>query len=295
MFVIKYKALFFSLSAILVVASLWALGTYGLKLGTDFTGGTLFEIEYASSTRPAATVVEQALKPLALGNVSVQPTGERGLTLRMQTIDEPTRQKVVSALVSQTGKFTEKRFTSVGPALGTELARKGVVAIVLVVILIVLYIALAFRKVSRPVSSWKYGLIAILALAHDVIIPMGVFALLGEWYGVEVDALFLTALLTILGLSVNDTIVVFDRIRENLRHRGSETFAEVVGRSLRQTFARSFNTSFTVVIVLLALLVFGSETTRWFALALTIGMVVGTYSSIFLASPLLVVWNRRER
>jgi preprotein translocase subunit SecF len=178
--------------------------------------------------------------------------------------------------------------------LGAELARKGMMALGLSVLFIIIYIAFAFRAVSRPVSSWKYGLIAIAALIHDVVIPTGVFAILGHFYGVEIDSLFLTALLTIFGLSISDTIVVFDRIRENLKKHRTEPFAETVGKSLEETFVRSLNTSLTVILALLALLLFGGQPTRYFALALTIGMIVGTYSSIFIASPLLVVWGKRS-
>lgn len=294
MFVVKYRKLFFTISILLVLASLWAIFSYGLKLGTDFRGGTIMELEYATSTVPVATAISESLQSLNLGNVAIQPTGESGMILRLRHITEPEHQAVIAALQA-TGVFSETRYSTVGPALGAELARKGVVAVILVAILIILYIALVFRRVSRPVSSWKYGVVAVIALCHDVIIPIGVFAVLGKFYGVEVDALFLTALLTILGLSVNDTIVVFDRVRENLKHHGAANFVETVGNSIRQTFARSFNTSLTIIIVLLAIVWFGSESTRWFALALTIGMAVGTYSSIFLAAPLLIAWNSLKR
>ena len=289
MFVIKYRWVFFIISAILVIASVFALFRFGLNLGTDFTGGSILEVEYAG-VRPEVSQVQSALAPYNLGNISVQPAGEKGMILRFREVGEDVHQNILSAL-SQTGTSTETRFSAVGPVLGQELARKGLIAIVLVVILIIAYIAIAFSGVSRAVSSWKYGVIAIVALVHDIMIPLGVFSWLGFYRGIEVDALFLTALLTILGLSVNDTIVIFDRIRENLRRRASnQTFAEVVGNSLRQTFVRSINTSLSIVIALLALFFFGGESTRYFALALTIGMVVGTYSSIFLASPLLVAW-----
>lgn len=292
MFIVKYRRAFYVISLALVVASYVAIGTYGLNLGTDFRGGSILEAEYASTT-PAMAAIRSSLEPLKLGNVSLQPTGERGVLLRFRPMEEGEHQQVLAAL-GKTGQFEETRFSSVGPVLGRELARKGAIALVLVVGLIILYIALAFRSVSRPVSSWKYGLIAIIALIHDVSIPAGIFAWLGATRGVEVDALFLTALLTILGLSVNDTIVVFDRIRENLRRKTSSRFAEVVGKSLSETFVRSINTSLTVILALAALLFFGSESTRYFSLALMIGMVVGTYSSIFLASPLLVTWHKES-
>lgn len=291
MFVIKHRWAFLTVSLVLVIASYLAIGVYSLNLGMDFRGGSILEVQYASSTVPNIPAARTALEPLNLGNISLQPIGTGGLMLRSNPLTEEQHQQILSAL-KPTGSFTETQFSTVGPTLGQELARKGIVAIVLVILLIIIYIAIAFRSVSRPVSSWKYGLIAIIALIHDVSIPTGVFALLGHFQGVEIDALFLTALLTILALSVSDTIVVFDRIRENLRRsKANLPFEEVVGKSLSETFVRSFNTSFTVILALAALLIFGSESTRYFSLALMIGMVVGTYSSIFVASPLLVMWS----
>jgi preprotein translocase subunit SecF len=290
MFVIKYRWAFIIISLVMVVASYVAIGAYGLNWGMDFKGGSILEVEYATSTRPTVAVAQTTLTPLNLGAVSLQSIGERGLILRANPLSESEHQKILTAFATL-GKFEEKRFSTVGPTLGQELAKKGAVAIAIVVLLIIAYIAFAFRSVSRPVSSWKYGVVAILALIHDISVPTGIFAILGHFRGVEIDALFLTALLTILALSVNDTIVVFDRIRENLRRKAAATFAETVGKSLNETFVRSLNTSLTVIFALAALLLFGSESTRYFALALMIGMVVGTYSSIFIASPLLVMWH----
>jgi preprotein translocase subunit SecF len=183
----------------------------------------------------------------------------------------------------------EKSFDSIGPSVGKELTSKAIMAIILVSLAIICFIAFAFRKVSKPVSSWKYGIIAVITLFHDVAIPVGVFTLLSHFQGVEVDTLFVVAVLTILGLSVSDTIVVFDRIRENLRNRVSTSFDETVGRSLEQSYVRSICTSLTVILVLLSLFFFGPSSTKYFALMLTAGMFFGTYSSIFLASPLLVL------
>jgi preprotein translocase subunit SecF len=189
----------------------------------------------------------------------------------------------------------EVQFTSVGPVIGEELLTKAWIALALVVVSIIIFIAFAFRQVSKPVESWKYGVVAIMTLLHDMLIPLGLFAFLGYLYGAEVDSLFIVALLTILGISINDTIVIFDRIRENLKKNldknKHEDFEIVISRSVKQTFTRSINTSLTVLIVLAALWILGPESTRNFALTLTVGMIAGTYSSIFLASPLLVVWN----
>ncbi len=298
MFVIKYRAFFFALSGIAIGASLLAIIMFGLNLGIDFKGGSVVELEYIS-TRPATLALQTSISTALGEQVIVQPIGDKGIMVRTRTLSEPEKATLIKAAGGGTSTTTagviEKRSNSVGPTIGAELARRGIIAIVIVVIAIILFIALAFWGVSRPVASWKYGLIAIVTLLHDIIIPTGVFAALGHFRGTEVDALFLTALLTILGLSVNDTIVVFDRIRENLKNKISPHFEDVVGISLSQTFTRSINTSLTVILVLLALLFFGSPTTRDFALVLTIGMVVGTYSSIFVASPLLVVWEKWSR
>jgi len=242
---------------------------------------------------------------------SIQTAGTNGYLIKMKPISEDQRVALISSLSGATvgtstattttasstaAAFSVKRFSTIGPSVGAELAQKGLIALVGVIILIIAFIAFAFRHVSRPVSSWKFGLMAVIALIHDVTIPTGVFALLGHFYGTEVDALFLTALLTIMALSVSDTIVVFDRIRENLKNKISSSFEETVGISLSETFTRSLITSMTVIFVLLVLLFFGSSSTRDFALVLTIGMFFGTYSSIFLASPLLVLsYERQER
>ncbi|MEK7123650.1 MAG: protein translocase subunit SecF, partial [Patescibacteria group bacterium] len=215
---------------------------------------------------------------------------ERGAILRFKEIDEAIHQKVVST-INEKWQMEEKRFESIGPTIGAELKRKAIFAIILAAALIILYIAWAFRKVSWPVSSWKYGVCAILALIHDVTIPTGVFSLLGHYRGVEVDGLFITALLTILGFSVHDTIVVFDRVRENLKNAPKERFEDTVSASVNQTIGRSINTSLTVLLVLSAIYFFGGETIKNFALALILGVSAGTYSSIFIASPLLVSWH----
>ncbi len=295
--VVKYRNWFFAFSIIAVGLSIWAFFGWGLKFGIEYTGGTIAEYTYADA-RPSADVVKAELVPLDLGEYTLQPTGDAGYVIRSRYLSETDHQNLLTA-ITQNGKVKveEKRFNAIGPSIGSELKHKAIYAIILIIVCIVLFIAFAFRKVSEPVASWKYGIVAIIALVHDIAIPAGVFALLAHFAGAEIDVLFTTALLAVLGLSINDTIVVFDRIRENLRHRGAkETFPEVVGKSLNQTYLRSFNTSFTVILALLSLFLFGGDTTKYFALTLLFGMVAGTYSSIFLASPLLVVINNmRER
>jgi len=290
----KNLTYFFILPAVLSLAAVLMLALWGLKPGIDLVGGSLLEVTYASG-RPAVADLQAATAPLTLGEVRIQPAGDASYIIRTKALSNTEEQSLEKALgVPQTGQVDQ--FTTVGPAIGAELLQKAWIAIVLVVLCTIVFIAFAFRGVSEPVASWKYGIVAIITLLHDILIPAGLFALLGHLVGAEVDALFIVALLTILGISINDTIVVFDRIRENLRlnseHRKREEFDSVVGRSIVQTIARSINTSMTVIIVLAALYFLGPETTKYFALTLIVGMIAGTYSSIFLASPLLVVWER---
>lgn len=288
---IALRKISYTVSGLLVAASIVALFVWGLPLGIDFTGGSLWELEFSGSA-PSVQMVREHLTPFELGDVQVQQTGERGMIIRMRDIDENTHQEVLSALRELDANLTEKRFVSIGPVIGNELKRKAVWALGLVLVMIIAYIAFAFRHVSQPISSWKYGIVAIVALVHDVAIPTGLFVYLGKFQGVEINALFISALLTILGFSVHDTIVVFDRVRENLRRRVSTDFAETVNISVTETVVRSINTSLTLLFVLLTLFFLGGESTRYFSLALIVGTVVGVYSSIFIASPLLVTWQK---
>jgi len=269
---------------------------WGLKPGLDFTGGSLLEVEYKNE-RPSNQAVEEKISPLVEKPILI-PTGDKGLIIKIKAIDEAKHQEVLKNLHELAGDLKdgtlvkEKRFEMIGPTVSADSRTKSFLAILFVLLAIIAYIAFAFRKVSRPVSSWKYGVCAVIALAHDVIIPSGIFAFLGHFKGVEVDTLFVTALLTVLGFSVHDTIVVFDRIRENLLKYPRETFDEIANRSVNQTMVRSINTSLTVLLVLLATFFLGGESVKYFVLTLIIGVVFGTYSSIFIASSLLVVWNR---
>ncbi len=296
MFVIKYRKVFYIISAILLIASMGAIAKWGLNYGIDFKGGSILEVNYASSTPPVQADLVARLAPLNLGE-SVRSIDETGYIIRMRDLTPEEKSQVLSVLSINGISPQEKRFDSIGPVLGKEALRKSVVSIVLVILAIVLFIAYAFRKVSEPISSWKYGLIAIVALLHDVIIPTGVFAVLGYFKGYEVDTLFVTALLVILGFSVHDTIVVFDRVRENLAHNPhKKPFDVLVGRSIEQTFTRSINTSFTTLLALVVLYFVGGPSTQHFSLALIVGILAGAYSSIFVSSPLLVtVWNWQEK
>jgi len=371
--IIQRRKIWFIFSTILISASIVALSTWGLKLGIDFTGGTLMEFSFKEETLNSGEI-KDALKDLDLGEVSIQFSGDDSVLLRFKDVDENTHQEIIKALnnaisgeeniednnteesiedtseeneaevesepisfikkakaadeveieesgievITESGeevnieninikdeevgieaitgttdnKINEKRFDSIGPVIGNELKTSAVWAIVVALIAIVLYIGWAFRKVSRPVSSFKYGIIATVALFHDVIITLGVFAILGHFYNVEVGIPFVAALLAILGYSVNDTIVVFDRTRENLIKSGISDFEEVVNKSVNETLIRSLNTSFTTLLILTVLFLFGGETIKYFVVALIVGISAGTYSSIFIASPLLVTWQK---
>ncbi len=292
---VRNRKITYIISGIFVGVSFLALLIWGFKPGIDFTGGSLLEIEY-KEIPPDIQILQKAIEPIGLGNVSIQPVGEKGLILRSRNITQEEHQQLLVVLEENGAAFEEKRFDSIGPVIGQELQKKSWVAVGLVAVMIIIYIAWAFRKVSKShignVSSWKYGVAAVLALIHDVSIPSGLFAVLGHFKGIEIDLLFITALLTILGFSVHDTIVVFDRIRENLKRQAVQSFEETVEASIRQTITRSINTSFTVMLVLAALLIFGPVSTKYFSLTLLVGIFFGTYSSIFLASPILVSWNK---
>lgn len=290
--IIGKKYYFLGFSGALVLASILAILLFGLHFGIDFTGGSILEIEFPNNVPSSARVV-QIVDSLNVGSVTVQPTGERGMIIRFGAVDEAMHQVIVEELRKDGGGVVvEKRFDSIGPTIGGELKQNAAIALLVAIIAIILYIAWAFRHVSEPVSSWKYGVAAVIALMHDILIPTAVFAVLGKFLGVPIDTLFITALLTIMGFSVHDTIVVFDRTRENLRKlKGREEFSVVVNRSVNETLARSINTSVTILLALVAIVVFGGESVRYFALALIIGIIFGTYSSIFVASPLVVLWN----
>ena len=292
--IIKYKKISFTLSAILVGASIILLLVFGLNLGIDFTGGSLIQLKF--DQRPSVERVKDTLKPMNLGSLRVQPTEENSMILKMEFIEEETHQEILKRLrsefASENNKITEERVNTIGPAISSELKENSIYAAVGVILAIIGYIAYTFRRVSKPVASWKYGLTAIFALVHDVLITMGVFAVLGYWLKVEINIPFAVAMLTVLGYSVNDTIVVFDRIREKLSKLGVAKFKKSIIEGVNDTLVRSMNTSFTTLGVLFALFIFGGNSIHFFSLALIIGIGLGTYSSIFLASPLLYTWKK---
>ena len=285
--IIQKRKIWFWVSSTLVVASIVFLSIWGLKFGIDFTGGSLLEIRFESE-RPTVVDIKDQLSGVGLESLIVQPVGEKDMILRFQNTNENKHQEILNILEGT----EELRFDSIGPSIGAELKRKSVYATFIVLVAIIIYIAWAFRRVSKPVASWKYGIVAIIALFHDVLIVLGVFAVLGEFMNIEINTPFIAAILTVLGYSVNDTIVVFDRIRERLP-KSEENFQNTINTSVNQTITRSINTSITTLLVLITILVFGGSSIRDFVLALSIGVMIGTYSSIFLASPLLTVFEKK--
>lgn len=290
----KYKNFWLGLSGTAVVASFLLMGIFGLKLGLDFTGGTMLELKLGA-TATSETITSAIAEVGDFGEEQIVSTSEGTFLIRMKLLSEEEHAKILTKLTEKFTTAEELRFTTVGPTIGATLKTKALIALILTSMMIVLYISFAFRKIPRELSPWKFGLAAIVALIHDVAIVIGIFVLLGKFMGVEVDALFITALLTVMGFSVHDTIVVFDRLRENLRFRkDGEALSVTVDHALNQTMARSINTSLSVLITTIALLLFGAVSLKMFILALTIGIFIGTYSSIFVASFLLVSWNKRK-
>lgn len=269
--------------------------TKGLKLkkGIDFEGGSLTQVTFTKELPPNSRL-QEVLRNQGFEHSSIQQAEGESVIIRTAAMDPDQNEKAVNALKEKFGELTVDQFTKIDSTISNELRRNAFLQLLFVSLAIVLYITYAFRKVSKPVSSWKFGIAAVIALIHDLLIVLGAFWFLGRFFGVEIDSLFITALLTVLGFSVHDTIVVFDRIRENLRLRPSQNLSEIINLSISQTLVRSINTSLTVIFMLLSLLLFGGETIRYFVLALLIGIVAGTYSSIFVASALVLVWNKYD-
>ena len=290
---INKRRYFYVFSLLLSLGSLVAVSVWGLRLGIDFKGGTLMEVQFASELFPTVDLVREKLAPLNLQSLSVQPTANSSHLLRYLASDETTNDKALSELKTFDENLTQLRVDFIGASVSEQIKSQAFTGTVMALVGIALYIAWAFRRVSQPITSWEYGLGAIIALAHDIIITVGVFSVLGHFYGIEVGVPFIAALLTILGYSVNDTIVVYDRVRENLlRAKRGVDFELIVNHSLNETIVRSINTSLTVIIVLIAIALLGGESVRWFAVALLVGVGFGTYSSIFIASALLVTRYR---
>ncbi len=283
--IIKHRKIFFAIAGLLLVASIASISIFGLKFGIDFQGGSILEINGTTAT---LNQVQESLSTRE--HTSVAGLDTHAFRITTSVIDQSEKESIISMIAAATGDtITETKFVTIGPSVGSEIRYKAILCIIIIAIALVVFIAYAFRNVARPVSSWVYGFITLVVLLHDVLIPAGIFALLGH----EVTPLFIIGILTILGVSVNDTIVVFDRIRENLKLTGKNTgdFATLVSDSIKQTFVRSIITTVTVLCALAALWIWGPSATKDLALVMFLGMFFGTYSSIFLASPLLVVYN----
>lgn len=287
---LKYYKFWFAVSGIILLFGIVSLSLYGLRLSIDFKGGTATELQFAKPFD--INQVKNVISDQKLGNFQLQTADNNSLIIKTESLDKDQHDQMEAALKKTVGDFQETRYDSIGPVIGNELKRDALYQLVLVSLGIVIYIGYAFRKVTKPVTSWRFGWSAVIALFHDLLFVLGFFSLLGHFKGVEIDSLFVTAMLTVLGFSVHDTIVVFDRIRENLKIYAGQSIEFVVNHSIAQTIVRSLNTSLTVLFVLLALLLFGGESIRYFVLALFLGIIVGTYSSIFIASPVLVLWQK---
>ncbi len=283
--IIKKRRLFLSISGILTLLSVISLLVFGLNFSIDFTGGSRLEISFEDNVVDRDTL-EQAYESKNVELNSIQEL-ESGYRISSSEISSETKNEIVSELSA-----LEESFEALGPTIGGETRDKAIFAVILAVFAITVFIAIAFWKSGGVISSWKFGASAIFALVHDVIITLGAFSLFGVLFGVQIDSLFITAILTIMGFSVHDTIVVFDRVRENIKNNVKKSsFEEIVGKSITETVARSLGTSILVLLVLFAMVLFGGESIRWFVIAFIIGVVVGAYSSIFVASPILVEWN----
>jgi len=287
---LKYTKFWFAVSGIILLFGIISLSVYGLKLGIDFKGGTFVQLQFDQPV--SQDQVKSALDKEGIKNYQLQAAEDNSLIIKTESLEKDQHDKMLEQIKLQVGSFKETRFDSIGPIIGKELKTNALYQLIIVSLGIVFYIGYAFRKVAKPMTSWRFGWAAIIALLHDLLFVLGFFSLLGHFKGVEVDSLFVTAILTVLGFSVHDTIVVFDRIRENLKLFPGQSIDYIVNHSIAQTIIRSLNTSLTVLFVLLSLLLFGGETIKYFVLALFVGIIVGTYSSIFIASPVLVVWQK---
>lgn len=291
---LKYKKFYLAFSLSLALLSLIFLVVFGLNFGIDFTGGSILEIEY-QDLRPSNQEIDDKLASLELGEIVVQPTRERGAIIRMKEVSEEKHQAIISKL-KENAELKELRFETIGPVIGQELRQKTIILIIVSFVALLFYIAFAFRQISQLVSPWQYGIISILTIFFDVLVTISVFSLLGKLYNVQFSIPIVTALLTILGYTMNDKIIIFDRIRENLlRAKKSIDFEDLINQSLNQILSRSLSTGFCTLLVLILIVLFGGETLKYFSLTLIVGIIIGTYSSIFLAPFVLVSWLRWKK
>ena len=288
--IMRFSTLYLLFSVIVMSVAIAVLIAFGLNLGIDFKGGSVMEVAYEGEV-PTNQVIAEQISGLDIGTPHIQPIGEKGIVIRMQDITEEVHQSV---LLSLGEGVTESKFESIGPVIGKELQEKTIILVSLSLLAIVLYITFAFRRISGQVRFWHWSFAALFALVHDLLVPLGVFAVLGFLYDIQINIPIVVALLTVVGYSINDTVVVFDRIRENIGRKPKSTLSEIVDLSIKQALSRSLGTSTTTLFVLVSLYFLGGETLRYFALALIAGVIAGTYSSLFVAPTILVKWLGRR-
>lgn len=294
--ILKFRKIWFGISLAAVAISILAISFYGYNTGIDFAGGTILEIQVSDKKEVDITdqqIISQGYKEIIDLDISAQIVSENRYFVRSSQISNTDKNNIITYLSEYFGNIEELRFESVDPTIGADVVRKAIIAIILAVIGILLYVAYSFRRMPKPLSSWRFSAAAIMALIHDMIILLGIYAIVGRFFGAEVDGLFIAAILTLLGFSIHDTIVTFDRVRENLRRRAGEDIEVVINDSVVETIIRSINTSFTLLLILVAMFFFGGVTLKFFTLALVIGVMIGTYSSIFIAAPLLL-WGKKK-
>lgn len=292
--VVKNRLYFYIFSSILIALSLISIFTWGLNMGIDFRGGSILEIE-ASGLSEKTEVIKQKLSDSDLSVDSVRSSGNNKVVIRTKDLSTDEHNKILTELKTKVdNNISETSYQTIGPAVSQDITTKAIWAVVVASLAIIIYISYAFRKVPKPANSWQFGVTAVAALIHDLIVTTGFVSIIGHFYDfMVVDALFITALLTIMGFSVHDTIVVFDRLRENLLRHPTEKLESLANASIAQTISRSINTSLTTIFVLLSLFIIGGESIHHFVLTLIIGITFGTYSSIFIATMLLVSWNKK--
>jgi len=292
--IIRVRKFWYIISALLILLSVLSLVFFGLRTGIDYSGGTI--ITYQTNNPQAVQIIEFKIKDMSINSYQVRPSGNNQIMIKTVNLDPAQHNELTGNIQKEIPDITELKYDSIGPSIGSDLRNKSIIAIIIASFAIIIFIAFAFRKVPKPLKSWKFGFLAVIALLHDLLITTGLVALLGHFFvWMEVDALFITALLTVMGFSVHDTIVIYDRLRENFIKNSHKSIERVAEESVNQTLARSINTSLTTIIVLTALLVLGEITIRHFVLILIIGILIGTYSSIFVAAPLLVSWHKQKK
>lgn len=287
--IVRKQKYFLIASAAINLLAIISVFIFNLNLGIDFKGGTLWELRFAQSVENEA--LRASFREFGVSDLTVH-NAEEGKILKFRALQEGEHDALTTKMKEQFGDLEEISYETIGPIIGAEIKKKAMFSLILASVGIILYIAWAFRKVSKPISSWQFGIAAIIALVHDLLVMLLVFVIIGRFWGVEINTFFITAMLTVLGYSVNDTIVVFDRIRERLKNRADEPFPTLVNKSINETILRSLNTGLATILVLIVIFLFGGESTKWFILAMIVGIVTGTYSSIFIASPMIIIWER---